>query len=370
MPWIAVVQDTPFRWGRLITPRTGPFIRAFTDEASRCQIRLQPVVESPGDATARGIDLSVEELVYRARKDPGYRGAVITGTAEQYRDFRETVRQVAGIGQPTVWLDLRSRGETVDFGTRHAIHARFSERLIAEEAIRFLGDWGHRVAAYVSYTDTGWQPERGALLREAGERASPKIRILSYSEVYRQFAGIGMEGVANRVASLHRDAPPTVKRLLGFCLNRLAPWASTRGLTTAGALAAFLMDWPAMEQKFPPELSNLREHVCFLMADEVFELGPPSAFIGPSDSATRGEFRVLTSAGVSVPDDFSYISFDNYLDPVTLPVSTVDIGAGWLGYASFHTILGDVPIRPRRRDNDLVARPRVDRRGSVGVPAG
>jgi DNA-binding LacI/PurR family transcriptional regulator len=81
----------------------------------------------------------------------------------------------------------------------------------------------------------------------------------------------------------------------------------------------------------------------------------PTAIIAPYDEHARRLYRWLIVLGVRIPEDLSLVSFDDrqeLLYPYT--ISSVNFGFANLGYAAFHSIIGDVPIK-------------IDRRRSLGV---
>jgi DNA-binding LacI/PurR family transcriptional regulator len=92
-----------------------------------------------------------------------------------------------------------------------------------------------------------------------------------------------------------------------------------------------------------------------------------TALLVPHDYTAYYFYHILTSRGVAIPRQLSVLSFDNSDRLVALPLSTIDFGFGYLGYAAFHTIFG--VIKPlRTHEGDIAAKPYLVDRGSVAVP--
>jgi hypothetical protein len=91
-----------------------------------------------------------------------------------------------------------------------------------------------------------------------------------------------------------------------------------------------------------------------------------TAIIAPNDKHARQIFRWLAAAGIRTPHDLSLLSFDDRQD-VTWPhaISSVNFGFDSLGYAAFHALLGDIPVKVDAwRSVATVAR--VNHLGTIG----
>jgi LacI family transcriptional regulator len=94
-----------------------------------------------------------------------------------------------------------------------------------------------------------------------------------------------------------------------------------------------------------------------------------TAIVAPRDKVALKLYYELNSAGWRIPEDISMISFDNRPILVSAPITSVDFGFDYLGYAAFHRIFGLVPVK-KNRAGDIAARPRVEDRGSVAALRG
>jgi hypothetical protein len=94
----------------------------------------------------------------------------------------------------------------------------------------------------------------------------------------------------------------------------------------------------------------------------------PTALIAPSDEHAHECYRWLAAAGFSIPRDMTLVSFDDNLDTLyPYPISSVNFGFDYLGYACFHVLLGDLRI-PTDRWKSIGARPRINHPGTIGAP--
>jgi DNA-binding LacI/PurR family transcriptional regulator len=101
-----------------------------------------------------------------------------------------------------------------------------------------------------------------------------------------------------------------------------------------------------------------------LLAPLVRDQGVTAILAGNDGVAVRLH-RWFRFAGLRVPRDVSLLSFDNSSAIAGLPISSMDLGLGSLGYRAFHLILGDLGIRANRR-GDLIGEPAVNHGLSVG----
>lgn len=92
-----------------------------------------------------------------------------------------------------------------------------------------------------------------------------------------------------------------------------------------------------------------------------------TALIAITDTHARAYYVWLRSMGYDIPGELSLLSFD--ASPRQLypwQISSVDFGFGYLAYAAYHLLMGDVPIL--RTDCSVAARPRLNHHGSLGAP--
>jgi hypothetical protein len=92
-----------------------------------------------------------------------------------------------------------------------------------------------------------------------------------------------------------------------------------------------------------------------------------TAIICANDQVAQIVWEWLMAADIPVPGDMSLISFDNSPKIQTWPVDSISFGFEGLGYAAFHAIAGDIPIR-KATTTTIASTPAVARRGSVGTP--
>jgi hypothetical protein len=92
----------------------------------------------------------------------------------------------------------------------------------------------------------------------------------------------------------------------------------------------------------------------------------PTALIAPDDQRAHDCYRWLLAANIPVPARMSLVSFDDNLDKLyPYPISSVNFGFDYLGYACFHALLGDRTVRMDRW-NSIGAQPRINHTGTIG----
>jgi DNA-binding LacI/PurR family transcriptional regulator len=87
--------------------------------------------------------------------------------------------------------------------------------------------------------------------------------------------------------------------------------------------------------------------------------------ISPHDYTAYNVYNWCARERVPIPRRVSLISFDNSPRTGLVPVTSIDFGLGFLGYAAFHVLFGMIRMR-RTDDGRITARPFVVDRGSVG----
>ncbi len=76
---------------------------------------------------------------------------------------------------------------------------------------------------------------------------------------------------------------------------------------------------------------------------------------------------MLEPVAALVSRDISLISVDNSYDFHPWPMSSIDLGYDYLGYAAVHVFVGDVSVRVNR-DRTVTGSVRFLDRGSLGRP--
>ncbi len=80
----------------------------------------------------------------------------------------------------------------------------------------------------------------------------------------------------------------------------------------------------------------------------------------------QGLMYWILAAGYEVPKRISIISFDNDPTKAPLPMDSIEFGFGYLGYAAFHKIFGDINI-PHNPKGEIFSRPLLVNRGTLAV---
>jgi DNA-binding GntR family transcriptional regulator len=89
------------------------------------------------------------------------------------------------------------------------------------------------------------------------------------------------------------------------------------------------------------ELIHLTPHLgAFLAKPDL------TAIVAPNDEHARRFYRWCAAASTKIPDNLSLLAFDNWIEgSFPYAISSINFGFDNLGYAAFHILLGDVPVK-------------------------
>jgi hypothetical protein len=209
------------------------------------------------------------------------------------------------------------------------------------KALLALYRQGHRVIGFPALGKRAfWLRHRLLDLRKVSAALDPAIRVVDESEARPLFpAGpeANVREIADRLSKINHPFARILLRRIG---ENPPPGAEQRRLLhLSGFLGAFLM---------VPELT---------------------AFIAPSDTYAAQVYRWLLFAGMRVPEDLSLVSFDDRLEE-TYPhsISSINFGFDQLGFAAFHAMLGDIPVKVDKWLS-VAAVARINHVGTLGLAA-
>ncbi len=306
---IVVLQDREHEWVWLSRlARTGRFCSRFIAEAELYGVSLvsafpDGVRLSPG---ARQVGANSIHSLIRALGER-YMGTLIISSAEELPGLTDWITMLIRHDKPVVWLD-RYNSPPPDLPVNRLFtRCRFSEENGLLLAVRSLAAAGHTECVFPISAPgyRAWQYRRRDSLNKFAADAG--MRLHSFEHMVNDIRG--------------------------------NPWQSEEGtMETYEPLARKLLDYRSA-----------------------------TAVIAPNDYTAFFHYHWLTANGVRIPEQLSLISFDNDVACSLLPLSTVDFGLGYLGYAAFHLFSGIVPVG-RHRNGTVSSRPQLLDRGSIGPP--
>ena len=103
-----------------------------------------------------------------------------------------------------------------------------------------------------------------------------------------------------------------------------------------------------------------------------FHMLPPNAVFAAADSLASGALQFLYQAGARVPQDVSFMGYDNTLATLLAPpLDSVGIQAGPMGEAAVDLLLRrrQHPLEPGQPGEEILVPTRLVSRGTVAPPS-
>ncbi len=380
--FILLVQPKAGYFSRFSGARTNAFRNAFIVEAARSNTLLLPcVVKDEREEYYYGLAFrshrALREHIERRRHE--YVGSLVLGLSGMYDDYHTLLETLISFERPVVAVDRKDSG-IVEKTSKPALFRRcaYRESTFCRKALDHLYDLGHRRVAYVSRYTNDWDFTRELTLSAEAARQSEPFSLVTNSDAVARFKRMSRKDCADYLRSLHRKAPPHVRKTLSWLTkgrreqmfyrvydlisHLLSVWPEFPPSPEAPERREFF-ELPVLRTKEDRELvERVRSIEGFfpqLLCDDI------TAMVATRDRLGTHMFKALERVGIAVPDEMSFVSFDNDIDVSILPVTTIDPGGSNLGYAACHSILGDVPVAYDKATCTLVAEPLVMERGSV-----
>ncbi len=308
-PVILIIQESDETWSRFEhTPLLRRFFDAFNESVVRYGIRLISISADAHDTiqeSTRYVNQRIRQLGKR------FLGTLAVWNPDNNKSLQQLANGSLLLRKPFAWVQFHNTNPPS--GLQSPLFARCypSEERMAEMAIRFLHEYGHRNVAFALTTSdtSSWQYVRCSCVGKEAEKRGTEFHML-YAPVQERAA---------------------IKETCGGDLN----------------YRRTLSYYPVLES-----LSAYPE---------------TTALIAPHDYTAFHLYRLFRLAGISIPRDLSLISFDNSLRIQPFGITSVDQGYRSLGTLTFNFISEYQPIT---RDNfgHISGQPLVVDRGSVDQP--
>lgn len=361
--FIAIIAQSKNHWASICrADRTYLFGSSFLTEANRVGFRIVHTSCPRRDEFEQTIDRL-------SNAGTGYMGAFLAFAGERIRILTPQIYKLLSLGRPIFWLDRSDSGCSIDHP--YFARLRISEHSAVRAALTHIHQYKHKSVLYVDYAWTPWSDRRFRLLQDLAARKYPEIAVHNTREKpprsmnwYRDVVDF-LESQNNRKTEL-------ISLLSGYlqdCGYEPEYHGRNAGQTSIGVTQnyqALLRITEGLSRMKYPDIHHWRTGrlvVLSLLLPLYINRLNPTALLVPNDSMGRDVHEWASLAGFRIPEDLGILSFDNSLSRVPLTLSSVDFGFGYLGYAAFHAILGDLPIwRPGKKR--ITARAGVAQYGS------
>jgi DNA-binding LacI/PurR family transcriptional regulator len=261
-----------------------------------------------------------------------YRGAVIHDQFIGADELRSLALELSGYGShPVCYLDTGGGREGIRRNTprfpKSFCYLHLDEKTAVSQAVDMLVRCGHRRVGYTMFGDQSvdWMIRRRTLLDAALKSARAELVVADLTEPF---------WIPSWTSEINKHAA-FGQRLDAFI---------QRPATITSAAQSLLSNTPSMRK----------------LLDAV-----ATAIIAANDWMAQQVYLWCRGAGIAVPGDLSMITFDNTPDSEAMPITNIDFGLAYLGYAAAHIILNDIPLRIPS-DGRIAGPVRVMDRGSVG----
>jgi DNA-binding LacI/PurR family transcriptional regulator len=264
-----------------------------------------------------------------------------------------------------VWFDDIDEGGISLPSPRLFVRCHYAEEPALEKAVDLLADLGHSRVGYPALRfvpEPGpWMVSRLERLRAICSRRGMEL-IAPTASAYRSRED-SLGGLTARLEALATVGEPASRAVM----QRMQRFVSTSPRTAAAENPWKTLARALQQSPRPPRLAELVRQAQEVGAIATCLKEGATALVAANDEMAIRVVAALRRMSIAVPGRLSLVSFDNYPAIQAYPVSSVDFGFGYLGYAAFHALLRDIPL-PRDTNSDIATRPHVLRRGSVGRP--
>ncbi len=380
-PAIVLLQSNEDFWSHTAKrPFFEAFCRSFQTEVENYNVELLPAVFERRDS-AVGIVPAGRDAIMTMIKELGtrYRGCLILNAVKEIPSLSRWIDEMLRLDKPVVWFDRLKENPSFSFNRRRFVRCHEAEQYAVRLALEFLYSVGHRSIAFPSMQDAPWLNRRQAIIEKAAVRAG-------FDEVHvtqpaaQLFANGDIEAQADYLRRLFDKGIPHIKTSVNFIsatagslFGRLPAECGKAFARDRFLGAAHLISYLIRHEDRAADLLWDFRYLPWLAAATpvlapILENQQITAILAPNDMTAHRYYFWLKAVGMNIPRDLSLVSFDNLWFLQHLPVTSVDFGYGYLGFAAFHAIIQDLSLRSDL-DGNIAAQPRVVHRGTVSKPA-
>ncbi len=369
---ILVIQEKKRSWmGLFNSQHMSDFALSFVREADQNGVRLVPFAVDEASESGSSVVWMLKQSI--AHAGSLFQGCLLVMRNEQNQtEIEEIVNFLSSINQPTVWLDANGTGFPVDSDSGKIFRAYYSETAVCRTALEYLIGTGHRRIAYYTTNKTGWQFLRLQCLISQSEKLSGDARVIPAYSITEEFWSAperhGFDGLCDRcLRSPRKKYHEALAVFLRHENDLLREHGSMIG-DYSGRYRGFLAFSRAFLKKRGLSASvwykKARIVWAWMSFADALEQNMDAVLGANDEIAERFVFEALDSLGLQMPRRISVLGFDNIFRKTLLPLSSVDLGFGPLGYRVFNTICRDT-FSKETTSGEMAIRPYVVNRGSV-----
>lgn len=355
------------------------FCRSFQNEVESYDVQLMPALFDT-DTPSSGILPAGWRAVHRFIRSLGhrYRGCLICNAMKERRDLPRWLEELCRFKQPVVWFDRLKENPNLTINSPWLVRCHEAEAYAVGLAFTHLQELEHRHIAFPAYASLPWVERRKRIVARQAERIGFESLTIS-PEGQSLFFGDNTREQAAFLQACNDMGFPCITSAVSYIQ---AVWGGIRPALSDTVHEAYQQDrfagiallvrhfleehssLPTPLKEFPvlPWLVALTPVLSPILAQEHI-----TAIVAPNDLTAHWYYLWLRAYGLRVPQDISLISFDNLWRLQSLPITSVDFGYGYLGFAAFHSIMRDITLSTNR-SGTIAAQPRIVRRGTVAKP--
>jgi len=379
-PVIIILQTHESFWSTIAKrPFYESFCRSFQGEVENHHIKLQPVVTTQPIGSISVFPSGPENILSFIRKlQNRYLGCLIINSKSEIPDLASWILRLQQFNRPVVWFDRLKENPQLPKKRRNFFRCHESERRAIHHALEALFELGHRRIGMPMVVDAEWLKRRAELIEGQIQSVDGSMQFYRDAVDLNPFLHDEPENAARYIETIYNLKIPFLNQAISQLLAQFSHYFAqlpdrvksnyikNRFLGVATLLCNLCRDLELSNQLFPstahtPWFLILTPSLLPLIKNEV------TAIIAPNDVTAHYIYLWLQAMQIVIPRDISLISFDNHWFLQDLPITSVDFGYGYLGFAAFHTIVGDVDIS-KGPANAIAAQPRVVHRGTINTP--
>lgn len=369
---ICIIGTKKYGWFQVaISTRTNGFCRAFQEQARFNQILILPIEV---DLTNENATLDLVNTIQNLGTK--YIGSLIVGNTQDGIDLKKVTDVVDKFKRPWVWFDRIDEPNVWLNQKWNGYRCHFDESKGVKEAIDNLYYAGHRHICYlrVDGLDTDWIMHRWNLIQGIASENFPDLNLTTFSvdDINNMLSKRAFENAMRMLCKFNKATLDEIRDWLGDLRSYLhitdeqLTYLHSQ-LTNADPITNIITVYKfVFNKKILMDRSKTGFRYLPLLAAFTLSLINCTAIIFPNDNQAKKFFTWILRVGI-YPWNYSMISFDNSLEMFYYRIDTVDFGFEYLGNASFHKIVGGVPIR-EERGNSIPSLATVVNQGSILPP--